>query len=515
MKPQYRSCSSLTSVPAHPHHHGLLFLVVSGIIALGIFTHFSVPSLFAATNVLEDGDDVGTGLDMVLDGRGFPVLSYVDKTNGELKMTHCENAACTVRTVATIDAIRTVSGDTSLVLDSSGFPVFSYYDVVNRDLRYIRCTNANCTSTANAKVLLSSGDVGIHSDMFRWNNNGSNGGDNFIIVAYDATKTALVSAICFGLECGGLGTATLDNTASVGRYPSIVPLSNTSELPRIAYFDETNGALKISFCSSFLDDSTCVESATISVPGAIVGTFSSISLDSDGNPVVSFYDQTHGDLLLIHCSTENCSDKPVVRTLDSVGNIGAGTSLALNSKGNPVVAYYDVTNTALKLITCGDSNCGSGNRITTPESANAVGEFPSIRLTSLATALVSYYDRSNGNLRFTNITNLPPTGLANFTVGTRTSTSIALGWTSVEDDNFDHYEIWYGTKQTDVNGRTGSAKEWDNSPNDLTLGSSVTMSTTITRLPSNKKYYFKIWARDASGGEMTLGAINARTLNDN
>jgi hypothetical protein len=47
--------------------------------------------------------------------------------------------------------------------------------------------------------------------------------------------------------------------------------------------------------------------------------------------------------------------------------------MTLDSGGNPVVAYFDFTNRDLRVLHCGDPNCGSGNSITTPDASGTVG----------------------------------------------------------------------------------------------------------------------------------------------
>lgn len=99
-----------------------------------------------------------------------------------------------------------------------------------------------------------------------------------------------------------------------------------------------------------------------------------------------------------------------------------------------------------------------------------------------------------------------PTGLASLAAGTSTTTTQQLTWNSATDANFDHYEIWYGTNQPDVENRAGSAKKWSVT-NDVTLGIAVTTETTISGLTSGTTYSYKIWAADIAGNEATISGI--------
>ncbi len=103
-----------------------------------------------------------------------------------------------------------------------------------------------------------------------------------------------------------------------------------------------------------------------------------------------------------------------------------------------------------------------------------------------------------------------PTGLANFDESDTTSSTVVLTWTSATDAHFNHYEIWYGTNQSQVQGRSGSAIEWDNS-DDNQLANQSTNTTTITGLSTNTTYYFKIWAIDDLTNELTVADISVTT----
>ena len=49
--------------------------------------------------------------------------------------------------------------------------------------------------------------------------------------------------------------------------------------------------------------------------------------------------------------------QPIALTLDSTGDIRRYTSVAIGTDNNPVISYYDVTNTALKRYRCRTTDC--------------------------------------------------------------------------------------------------------------------------------------------------------------
>lgn len=107
-----------------------------------------------------------------------------------------------------------------------------------------------------------------------------------------------------------------------------------------------------------------------------------------------------------------------------------------------------------------------------------------------------------------------PTGLGSLVISTIDANSATLTWTAASDNNFNHYEIWYGTTLPHVQGRGGTANEWDEG-NDPNLDTAVTATTTITSLIPSRSYFFKIWAIDEMGNESTLTYVNGNTAASN
>ncbi|MEE8603642.1 cell wall-binding repeat-containing protein [Euzebya tangerina] len=131
------------------------------------------------------------------------------------------------------------------------------------------------------------------------------------------------------------------------------------------------------------------------------GTFSSLVLDADGNPVISYHESVRGELKLARCNDPDCAGgDEAIQVVDTDGRVGSHTSLALAADGTPVIAYYDIDNADLKVVRCNDPNCAGANE--TPRTVDAtgdVGQHASLALDAGGHPVISYYDATNDRLK--------------------------------------------------------------------------------------------------------------------
>jgi hypothetical protein len=294
----------------------------------------------------------------------------------------------------TVDNSGAVGEYSSLALDNLGNPVISYFAADAGDLKVAQCSSADCSTLNSIQFVDIPGLVGVQSSLVLDSNN------NPVISYFDSGDGALKLAHCGSADCStGNSIQVIDTGGArlrvVGTYSSIA-LDSVGN-PVISYFDNSNSDLKVVHCGT----ADCSSGNIISIVDSIgaVGLHTSLVLNSLGNPVISYFDNTNFDLKVAQCGNADCSVGNSIHTIDSVGAVGRYTSLKLDASGNPIISYSDFTNGDLKLVNCGNSDCSSLNTFTSVDTLGDVGSFTSLELSSLGHPVIAYFDDTNHNVK--------------------------------------------------------------------------------------------------------------------
>ena len=224
------------------------------------------------------------------------------------------------------------------------------------------------------------------------------GSDHLPIISYyDDTARALKVAHCEDAACASPATITVvDDDASLieGRYSAIA--IGADDLPVISYQGDTGASLRVAKCV----DVACALPATITdldTPATITGTFTSIAIGNNGRPVVSYTDD---GLKVARCANAQCTGSASVTLVDPGAPLtGYHTSIAIGLDGLPIISYYDLSDTFLKTVKCGNSACSGSLMLNTLDMGD-VGEYTAIGVRDDdGIPVIAYHDAGNGTLK--------------------------------------------------------------------------------------------------------------------
>ena len=267
--------------------------------------------------------------------------------------------------------------EVDLALDQNGYPHISYYNNFSKVLEYATWDG----STWKIETVDSSetGYVGQHTSIALDQN-----GYPHISYFYPGNLGDISDLKYASWNGSTWNTQTVDSEGNVGQYTSIALDQNG--YPHISYLDASNGDLKYASW-----DGSSWNTQTVDSEG--YGSWNSIALDQNGYPHISYLG---GGYNLKYAYWDGSSWN--TETVDSEGDVGSYTSIALDQNDYPHISYFDGTNYDLKYATWN----GSTWNIQTVDSENDVGDYTSIALDQNDYPHISYHawPSSNDNLKY-------------------------------------------------------------------------------------------------------------------
>ena len=266
-----------------------------------------------------------------------------------------------------------------------------------------------------------------------------------------AISPALPSGLSFGTSNGTiwgtptslmtLKTFTIWANNSGGSSSATVNITVNDEIPDISYnpdwFVLTNNTA-MSPTATPTNSGGAIPSGILDSNGD-VGQYTSIAIDSNGFKHISYYDATlSGGRDLMYAT--DTSGSWVVTTVDSAGVVGEYTSIAIDSNDVVHISYHDGLNSDLKYATCssGCTTASNWDLVSVDTTSTNAGEYTSIAIDSNDGVHISYSD--NLNLRYATCSS----GCTSASNWTNVSVSRSAGtFTSIAIDANDALHIAY------------------------------------------------------------------------
>ncbi len=412
------------------------------------------PPSAAATKITIVGSQTG-GLfnSLALKKNNFPVISYLNSTDGVVELAICLDLDCKLKDIEPL-GINDGKADasTSLQINALDIPFVSFISInppegegfSTSDVSLAVCANPDCNPVSikslipDASVIWTTQVLNSSSyPIIGWTTRNRNTGEFAKIaalycedpfcnksseqelgraLAYEMPSLAITSTDipmlsgyetgendptgapdglhfikCVDVACSVVVRKNLDGYLS-GHGSSLAV--NKSNRPRISYLDEGNGVLKMISC----EIADCSMFRTIVLDDDVDtsefdrrhGANTSLAIDRSGFSVISYYSDSHR-LKVAACNNVLCTNPTLTEFLG--GSLeGRHSSLALNGSDTPVISYSGEAGTGhLNMAIC--PMCTVPARVSLEN-----GSFSSLKLTSKGNPVVSYWSSANNSL---------------------------------------------------------------------------------------------------------------------
>jgi len=315
---------------------------------------------------------------IIIGSDGLPIISYRNEATDRLKVVHCNDPACTTRTVSDVDISSGAGEYNTIAIGGDGLALIAYFNGITDDLKMAHCSNVECTSST-VSTLVPSVNVPNNRDSLAM----TVGADGLGLVGYGDGFDLMV-AHCDDSLCSTATASPASADIDWIVHPSMV--TGTDGFGLILYGSE--GGFGTTFRVAHCDNAACssatvTSSSILSEPGiarsAMVLGVDGLALAVVDGAGVSF----------AHCDDGLCSTSTSYQWFGGthVDNI----SVAIGSAGLPLIAHWHDLDNDLRLARCGDPVCTDASFTTVVEMGN-VGEHSSIAVGPDGRGIVSYYD---------------------------------------------------------------------------------------------------------------------------
>ena len=279
------------------------------------------------SQTVDSDGDVGLHTSLALAGDGYPRISYYDVTNGDLKYAYQDAFGWHTQTV---DSADDVGRYTSLALDTTApyTPHISYYDATHEHPKYAYLGAAAWISVTVGRAFPGGTYTSLALD--------SSGYPHISYYEHYFGDLIHIRQLNGGSWLESVVVNYPESWNTVGMYNSLA--LDDLDNPYISYHDTFLGALRVA---------TGWAPAGWSTMWTVdAGSFQDTSLDIDGGyGRVSYFDATNGRLKYARQDASGWT----LQAVDSDGTVGQYTSLALDADGHPHISYYDADRSNLKV----------------------------------------------------------------------------------------------------------------------------------------------------------------------
>jgi len=365
-----------------------------------VTTHLTIPgALFISSfenppNTITVLDIAGSGSDIAIGADGKPVIAYADSMANDLKVAKCLDVACTAAIVSLVHGSENaLGGAISIAIGGDSYPVISYLDYTDGTLLVAKCNDEACRDGDETISVVDDGNVGSDSSI-------TIGLDGLPVISYrDRVNGKLKVAHCNDAACSGEDEviSTLnDAAASTGLNTSIA--IGDDGYPVISYQEAPtpfSGALKVAKCN----DASCAGGdetiTTLDTTGAAFFESTSLEIGADGNPVIAYPDTAAKAITIAKCNDPACAGGDETFQALDFSTSYMRLSLVLAPDGNPIVSYMG----SLKVAKCNDDACTGEDESIAIVDSEAQARSSSIAIGADGLPVISYSDGITGALK--------------------------------------------------------------------------------------------------------------------